>query len=247
MLRSDRGRVTRSGSSFGCEKEGIRSIILHRFKAYRIYLDLVISELINRFEPWPEWVVLGEKCFNFINDSDFDQRRESFSKLLDTPHGINPLLSDEKERLLAEYVTLHMNAMRVIGDLKHENSEFTLEQVWYALLTEEMYYKNCKFINFISLKYLNRSYNECIVESAVSNVEEIDRKDRPLKDENVEKLNFIATNGPHPLVSMDLVDDMLTNHFGKDWHFTIAQSRWFVSKTVDRHVQYARNLPNSLQ
>ena len=48
-----------------------------------------------------------------------------------------------------------------------------------------------------------------IVESAVSSVEEIQSSDRPLKDENVEKLNFIATNGPHPLVSMNLVDDML--------------------------------------
>ena len=73
------------------------------------------------------------------------------------------------------------------------------------------------------------------------------RSDRPLKDENAEKLNFIATNGPHPLVSMNLVDEMLTNHFGKDWHFTIANSKWFISKTVDRHFQCARNLPNSLQ
>ena len=137
--------------------------------------------------------------------------------------------------------------MNVIAKLKGEDNQFTLEQVWYTLFTEETYYKNCKFLNFIALKYLNRSHNECIVKSAVSSVEEIDTSGRPLKDENVEKLNFIATNGPHPLVSMNLVDDMLTNYFGKDWHFTIAQSKWFVSKTVDRHFQCARNLANSLQ
>ena len=114
------------------------------------------------------------------------------------------------------------------------------------MLTEETYYKNCKFVSFIALKYLNRSH-ECIVECAVSYVEDIDTSGRPLKDENVEKLNFIATNGPHPLVSMNLVDDMLTNYFGKDWHFITTQSKWFVSKTVDRHFQCARNLPNSLQ
>ena len=157
-----------------------------------------ITKSQNTFQSSASRKIISNKRLNFFEFLYF-----STSKLLDTPHGINPLLSDEKERLLAEYVTLHMNAMRVIGDLKHENSEFTLEQVWYALLTEEMYYKNCKFINFISLKYLNRSHNECIVESAVSNVEEIDRRDRPLKDENVEKLDFLATNGPHPLVSMD--------------------------------------------
>ena len=85
--------------------------------------------------------------------------------------------------------------------------KFTLEQVWYILLTGKKYH-NCKFINFIMLKYLNRSYNECIVECAVSSVEEIDTSGRPLKDENVEKLNFIASNVPHPLVRMNLVDDI---------------------------------------
>ena len=69
-----------------------------------------------------------------------------------------------------------------------------------------------------------------------------------LKDENVEKLNFIATNGPHPFVSMNLVYDILNNYFGKDWHFVItAESKWFVSKVVDRQFQCARILPNSLQ
>lgn len=98
-------------------------------------------------------------------------------------------------------------------------------------------------MNFIALKYLNRSHNE----SAVSSVERIDTSGRPLKDDNVDKLNFISTNGPHPLVSIKLVDDMLTNYFGKDWHFTQTRSKWFISKTVDRHFQRARNLPNSLQ
>ena len=59
----------------------------------------------NRFEPWPEWLVLGEKCLNFMNEEELEDRRQSFSKLLNTPHGIHPLLSDEKERLMAEYVT----------------------------------------------------------------------------------------------------------------------------------------------
>ena len=123
----------------------------------------------------------------------------------------------------------------------------TIEKVWYKLLTTEQYYKNAKFVNYIALIYLNRSFNECIVESAVSSAERIERSDRPLNEENAEKLNFVASNGPHPLVSMKLVDDMLTNHFGKNWHFTTVQSKWFISKTVDRHFQYAKNLPNSLQ
>ena len=70
---------------------------------------------------------------------------------------------------------------------------------------------------------------------------------RPIKTVNSEKVKFIASNGPHLLVSLDLVDDMLTNYFGKDWHFTIANSKWYVSKTIDRHFKTAKDLPNSLR
>ena len=70
-------------------------------------------------------------------------------------------------------------------------------------------------INDFVLRSLNRSFNECVIESEVSCIENISTSSRHLKDENVEKLNFISTNGPHPLVSLNLVDDMLTNHFGK--------------------------------
>ena len=68
---------------------------------------------------------------------------------------------------------------------------------------------------------------------------------RPLNDLNAEKLNFISSNGPHPLVSMGLVEDTLSNYFGKDWHFTLSQSKWFISKTVDRQFREAKMAPNS--
>ena len=87
-----------------------------------------------------------------------------------------------------------------------------------------------------------RTSLEKFVNLFLYNGEDIDTSGRPLKDENVEKLNFIATNGPHPLVSMNLVDDMLTNYFGKDWHYIMTQSKWFVSKTVDHHFQCAKKL-----
>ena len=189
---------------------------------------------------------LCEKCLNFENDLEFPERKESFVQLLEFPCGINPLVNDEKVRLIAEYATLHQ---RVLHELKGDDA-LKLESLWYVLLTEEEYYKNCKFANHFCLHFLNRSFNECIVESEVSSVGEIQTSSRPLKDENAEKLNFIASNGPHPLVSQKLVDDMLSRHFGKDslhWNFTIAKSKWHVSKTVDRHFQSARSMPNSLQ
>ena len=211
LVRSERGRVTRSGTSFGCDCEGFSAIIMQRFKAYRIYLDLLITELINRFKPWPEWVILCYNSLDFQNSLEFAERKQSFQKLMEMPFGINPLLNDEKERLQAEYVTLHRNALTVIEKLRGDEA-VKLEQVWYMLLTEKDYYNNCKFVNNYVLMFLNRSFNECIVESEVSSVEDISTSSRHLKDENVEKLNFISSNGPHPVVSMRLVDDMLTNH-----------------------------------
>ena len=71
LLRSERGRVTRSGNIFGCDKEGFRSLVFTRFKHYRIYLDLLITELQSRFESWPEWLVHSEKALNFTNDLDY--------------------------------------------------------------------------------------------------------------------------------------------------------------------------------
>ena len=80
----------------------------------------------------------------------------------------------------------------------------------------------------------------------MSNIEDIQCSERNLTSENADKLNFISSNGPHPLKSMGIVEDMLTRKFGKDWHFTLVNSKWFVSKVVDRHLKDADSLPNSL-
>ena len=71
----------------------------------------------------------------------------------------------------------------------------------------------------------------------------------PLKDENAEKLNFVASNEPHPLVNQNLVDYMLSRYFGKNsfhWNFTTVQSKRYVSKTINGHFQSAKNKSNSL-
>ena len=97
-----------------------------------------------------------------------------------------------------------------------------------------------------ALLFLNRSFNEGIVEVEVSSLKNVSTERRPLNQSTVEMVNFISTNGPHPFVAMNLVDDFLNAHFGKDWHFTTNQTKWFVSKTVDRHFKLAKDLPNSL-
>ena len=100
--------------------------------------------------------------------------------------------------------------------------------------------------NAFAVRFINRTFNETIIDSEVSSLEDIETKKRPLKHENSVKLNFISTNGPHPLVSLPLVKDVLNTYFGRDWHFTLAKSKWFISKVVDRHFHDAKNCNNSL-
>lgn len=60
-------------------------------------------------------------------------------------------------------------------------------------------------------------------------------------------LNFISSNGLHPRVSRDLVDKILTNYFGNNWHFTIVQSSFLlVAKTFDQYFGSVTSQPNSL-
>ena len=68
--------------------------------------------------------------------------------------------------------------------------------------------------------FLNRSFNECIVESEVSSVEDISTSSRHLKDENVEKLNFISSNGPHALFDSKMVLSFSVAYYW-DAHFGI--------------------------
>ena len=118
--------------------------------------------------------------------------------------------------------------------------------IWYKLLTDEKLFSNCKKVNEFALRFLNRSFNEAVVEVEVSNLKEISSEKRPMIQKTTEMLNFIATNGPHPLVSMNLVESILNSFFGKNWHFTISNTKYLVSKNIDGHFRSAKELPNSL-
>ena len=117
-----------------------------------------------------------------------------------------------------------------------------------VILTEETFYFQCKKFNQFALKIINRSANEGIVEVEVKSIKDISTSARALKNVTTERVNFISTNGPHPLVATELVKDMLDSYFGKDkeWHFHLATSSYFTSKVVDRHFKQARNVPNFL-
>jgi len=114
-----RGRVTRSGSFFAYNKSDFEAIIISRYKAYDKYLKLLIQQFVERFEPWPTWLILCENSFNFLNGFEQNERRTYFKELLDLPHGINPLNNEEKERLIAEYTTLQLHAETVKKNSAH--------------------------------------------------------------------------------------------------------------------------------
>ena len=242
LVPGDRGRVTRSGQPYGYDKDAFTALVHSRFQKYEKYLVELLASLRQRYEPWPKWLLMSDDCFNFAKELTQVERQSSLKALMECPTGPIPLLPEEKTRISAEYVTFILNAEKAAA-LQEENGQV---QLWYELLTNETYYKHCqKFIAF-ALLFLNRSFNEAIVEVEVSSLKNISTEKRPLLQKTTEMLNFISRNGPHPLVSLSLVDDFLDAHFGKDWHFTLNESKWFVSKTVDRHFKLAKQLPNSL-
>ena len=68
-------------------------------------------------------------------------------------------------------------------------------------------------MNEFALRFLTRT-----VESQAIN--SIETSSRHLKNKMTEMLSFISTNGPHPLASLNVIEDALNVHFkGKPWHF----------------------------
>ena len=135
------------------------------------------------------------------------ERKEAFQKLMECQAGPNPLLTEEKKRLSAEYVTLRINAQTVTSKLMgsgESEKKVSQNDVWYELLT-----------NFFALKFLNLSFNEAVVEVEVSNLKQQSTESRSLLQKTTEMLNFVSTNGPHPLVSMNVADSFLDLHFGE--------------------------------
>ena len=56
-----------------------------------------------------------------------------------------------------------------------------------------------------------------------------------MKHETAEKLSIISSNGPHPLVALNVIEEALNMYFKKrDWHFVLSDCKYFTSKVVDR-------------
>ena len=198
--------------------------------------------MAQRFEPWPEWLILCDNSFNFLNDLDTFDRKLSFEKLLDMPYSVKSLDSNERTCLITEYLTFLFNAREVVEELNGG----TIKQVWYKLLTIVYYFKTCKFINHYALQLLTRSFNGALWKPRCRRLKEFKLVIGHSKMKT--QKNLISSNSmvQNPLMSTKIVEEMLTRHFGEDWHFTLANSRRFVSKVVDRQFKSAEDSPNLL-
>ena len=94
----------------------------------------------------------------------------------------------KKKRLKEEYQTLCLIAKDIKKKIK------TIEEFWYILLTNEIYFKNIKFILKFALRPLSRTYNETILESFFSKVKDTDDAGKCLNYKTVENLCFIRSN-----------------------------------------------------
>ena len=81
----------------------------------------------------------------------------------------------------------------------------------------------------------------------MSAIDSIETSSRRLKHETAEKLTFISTNGPHPQVALNVIEEALDLYFaGKPRHFVLSTKKYFTSKVVDRLFREAEAMPNEL-
>ena len=164
-------------------------------------------------------------------------RLSSFEQLLEEEISLHSLSSADKVRLKDEYTSLSLVA-------KSQNQMLTQEDLFYSICTEEKSFRHIKRVLAFSLRFLSRTFNECIMESFFSKVKDTDEAGRLLKHETVEKLCFIRSNGPHPLVAKPLIRAALNEHFkekGKgEWHFVTDADKFFISSSVTHQIEAAK-------
>ena len=222
----------------GNDESAHRTLFEIKLKVYGKYLHEPVNQYVIRFHPWRKWLLLCKETFNFENDLLNDVQMEQFDQLLDCSAGPNPLLENEKARLRAEYSTLVKNVIKASDILKCDKVKYTQTDLWYLLLIHEKFYVYCKYFITFAVKFLNRSFNEAIVESELSSLEDVEVRKHPLDHKTSVKLNFISTNCRHPLVSLPCT-------FQKRLALYTFKYKWFVSKVVNRHYE-AKNHTNLL-
>ena len=158
LVPGDRGRVTRSGKSYAYEKDEFSALVWGRFPHYAEYLTQLLNSLKNRYEPWPEWLLCCDKSCNFEKELTIAERETALKKLMNCPFGPLPLISDEKNRILAEYRTFCLNAEKATAIFQKDKSKKVSQtELWYELLTNEVHFKHCKKFIAFALSLLNRS------------------------------------------------------------------------------------------
>ena len=55
-----------------------------------------------------------------------------------------------------------------------EKEKYTQTELWYLLLTEEDFSSNCQHFISFAISFLNRSFNEPVVEPEVSSIEDVE-------------------------------------------------------------------------
>ena len=152
-------------------------------------------------------------------------------------------MPSERKRLKEEYETLHMVALKIISNRKGvTQNKVSQEENFYEICTNSDYFQNCKRILAFALRFLSRSFNECGVESAFSNIKQTDSDGRPYSHETVEKLCFIKFNGPYPLVFQSLIRKALAKRFGNgNWHFITNNQIFFTSTCITSQIKMQRN------
>ena len=173
----------------------------------------------------PKWIPLSKTCFNFNEELEIGERRDSFKELINNM--IQQFTENEIEIACFQYTNLLKRASALKNNDKDQSKidkSIKLKSIMYQLCTTPSLYTGCELALVVMLYNVCVAVSECGVESLISTMARSNTKERPISISVLENEVNIRKNGPHPLhKSTDkFLYDSLCRHFGggpEKWNF----------------------------
>ena len=128
------------------------------------------------------------------------KRKSSLDKLMDRPMQPEPIASEQKQVLRAQYTTLFINVEDL---LKKDGQSHKNSNIWYKICTSSTCFECTKDIIHFALSFLVRDQNECSVELLIGDIQEVDSSNRPcLLHETATMQEFVRKKWPITFVFM---------------------------------------------
>ena len=155
-----------------------------------------------------------------------------------------PGLESIKDEVLSHQYRIFM---QILVDLSEKNKKVDPKQILIQLFDEKLkLYQDIQLVLHIASYAATKSSVESVIESIVSSYEYASDTRKGFKEESINDVFEIISNGPSPTNCDKIVETALDNYFknkqNKSWHF-ITEKVFKKSETILRLEQLKPSLP----